>query len=268
MVSEELEVYESRDKELLHDQFLKALSKFDLKPEKDGSDMFVAAFEYLVVGLPGPGEIWHDDAPLSDFVSELLDLQNSGSVYSPNIGMGAGFGNLVYRLHYNSQDRAWPSIHAFGHENRKSVWKAVNLLFFAKNTGLRENWDWQFDNSDCFASPKLESGKLKKFDRVFSIVPFGQKLSHVDFNEDQFQRFPYGKPPKQHSEWAYIQHCLSSTSDEGRCVVITYLGPLVRKNLENIRRALIEDDVLEAVVKLPTEFVPGVKPSCFALLLN
>ena len=268
LVSEELDVYDGRDKELLHSQFLKALSELNLKPEKDGSDMFVAAFEYLVVGLPGQGEIWHDDAPLSDFVSELLDLQNSGSVYSPNIGTGAGLGNLVYRLHYNSEDRAWPSIHAFGHENRKSVWKAVNLLFFSRNTGLRENWDWQFDNSDCFASPMLDGSKLKQFDRVFSIVPFGQRLSHFDFDEDRFGRFPYGKPPKQHSEWAYIQHCLSSTSDEGRCVVITYLGPLVRKNLENLRSLLIQDDVLEAVIKLPFEFVPGVKASCYALLFN
>ena len=37
---QKIRVYDSRDKELLHDQFLKALSELDLKPQKM-ADMFV-----------------------------------------------------------------------------------------------------------------------------------------------------------------------------------------------------------------------------------
>lgn len=67
------------------------------------------------------------------------------------------------------------------------------------------------------------------------------------------ERFARGFPTKQSADWAWIQHLLASTREEtGRIGVVIDNGCLFRGGKEkSIRRAMVEDDVIEAILLLP-----------------
>jgi type I restriction enzyme M protein len=66
------------------------------------------------------------------------------------------------------------------------------------------------------------------------------------------KRFPYDFTSKQSADWAWIQHMLAMAKEGGRVGVVIDSGCLFRGGKEyNIRRKVIEDDLVECVLLLP-----------------
>ena len=57
------------------------------------------------------------------------------------------------------------------------------------------------------------------FDRVIANPPFSlKKWGKEEADNDPYGRYPYGTPPKDAGDLAFIQHMIASLNEEGRWV--------------------------------------------------
>jgi len=92
-------------------------------------------------------------------------------------------------------------------------------------------------------------------DLILAEPPLGASWSPEESLADP--RWVYGLPRKASSETAWLQHCISHLSGEGRAYVITAGGPLFRGGPERlIRTNLLRAGCVETVVALPGKMLP------------
>ena len=107
------------------------------------------------------------------------------------------------------------------------------------------------------------------FDRVIANPPFSlSQWGKGTADNDEFGRFPYGTPPQGAGDLAFVQHMISSLNAEGVLGVVMPHGVLFRGSSEkNIRKGILEDDLLEAVVGLPSSLFYGTGiPACLLII--
>jgi type I restriction enzyme M protein len=87
---------------------------------------------------------------------------------------------------------------------------------------------------------------------------------------DQFRRFYRGTPPKSKADYAFISHMVETTVETGgRVGVIAPHGVLFRGAAEGrIRRQLIEENLLDAVIGLPANLFFGTTIPAAILLFK
>ena len=99
-----------------------------------------------------------------------------------------------------------------------------------------------------------------KFDVVAANPPFSlDKWGAETAEADKFHRFHRGVPPKSKGDYAFISHMIESAKEDGgRVGVIAPHGVLFRGGAEGrIRKALIEENLLDAVIGLPEKLFFG-----------
>jgi type I restriction enzyme M protein len=108
------------------------------------------------------------------------------------------------------------------------------------------------------------------FDRVIANPPFSlAKWGKQEADNDSFGRFPYGTPPKDTGDLAFVQHMIASLNAEGMLGVVVPHGVLFRGSSEKkIREGILEDDLLEAVIGLPSALFYGTGISAALLIIN
>jgi type I restriction enzyme M protein len=98
-----------------------------------------------------------------------------------------------------------------------------------------------------------------KFNCVVANPPFSlDKWGAENAESDQYNRFWRGIPPKSKGDWAFISHMIEVAIEKaGRVAVVVPHGVLFRGAAEGrIRRKLIEENLLDAVIGLPGNLFP------------
>ena len=125
---------------------------------------------------------------------------------------------------------------------------------------------------DTLRNPKLvEHDLLMKFDIVVANPPFSlEKWGYEDAAADPFHRYHRGLPPKSKGDYAFITHMIETAREcTGKVGVIVPHGVLFRGAAEGkIRRKLIEENLLEAVIGLPANLFFGTGIPAAILLFN
>lgn len=127
---------------------------------------------------------------------------------------------------------------------------------------------------DTINSPKyLENDGLMKFDIVVVNPPFSFKKwggEAATKEKDKYKRFNRGTPPLSKGDYAFISHMIASTyEDNGKAGVVVPHGVLFRGSKEGIiRQALIEENLLEAVIGLPENLFFGMGIPAAILIFN
>ncbi|AXC51966.1 N-6 DNA methylase [Bacillus halotolerans] len=127
--------------------------------------------------------------------------------------------------------------------------------------------------NDLIKKPAYVKGnKLVQFDRVFMAPPFGLRLTEeqqMDMKYDRFNRFVYGIPPRSQGDLAFLSCGLSATKEDGKAAFLLPMGVLFRGGPEKeIRQRLIDFDVIEAVVALPSLLQPYTSIKTVLLLCS
>jgi len=111
---------------------------------------------------------------------------------------------------------------------------------------------------DVIRNPGFVDGRnVKTFDRILCTTPFGVKNWGEEIARyDPFGRFTYGIPPATQGDFAYLQHCIASLSDDGVLAAVVSPSLLFKERREGeIRRRIIESDLVEAVIRLPLKLL-------------
>jgi type I restriction enzyme M protein len=133
-----------------------------------------------------------------------------------------------------------------------------------------------FDNAsirwgDTIRNPKLKEGdQLMKFDTVVANPPFSLDKWGADMAAgDVHNRFWRGVPSKSKGDWAFISHMIETLNETGKAGVVVPHGVLFRGSSEGkIRQKTIEDNLLEAVIGLPSNLFFGTGIPAAILVFN
>ncbi len=99
----------------------------------------------------------------------------------------------------------------------------------------------------------------------FSLKNWGKEAA----DSDPYGRYPYGTPPKGSGDLAFVQHMIASLNAEGVMGCVVPHGVLFRGSAEKeIRKGILEDDLLEAVVGLPAALFYGTGIPAALLIIN
>lgn len=112
-------------------------------------------------------------------------------------------------------------------------------------------------------------GEVVCFDRMIANPPlknWGWDLAE----NDGFGRCRYGVPLKEAGDLAFVQHMIASLNQEGVMGVVVPYGVLFRGGQEGeIRKGILEDDLIEAVIGLPSRLFYGTGiPAALFVILN
>jgi type I restriction enzyme M protein len=96
-----------------------------------------------------------------------------------------------------------------------------------------------------------------------------KKWGKEEADNDPYGRYPYGTPPKDSGDLAFVQHMIASLNAEGMMGVVMPHGVLFRGASEKaIRQGILNDDLLEAVIGLPPALFYGTGIPASLLIIN
>jgi len=147
----------------------------------------------------------------------------------------------------------------------------TNAAIAKMNLFLHGASDFQIMQGDTLRNPLILAGdQLARFDCVIANPPFSlEKWGSVEWASDRYGRNLWGTPPDSCGDYAWIQHMVCSMKyGTGRLAVVLPQGVLFRGGQEGeIRRQLIQSDLVEAVVTLGDKLFYGTGLSpCFLIL--
>lgn len=179
--------------------------------------------------------------------------------------MGSG-GMLVQTRNYLKNHGENPvNLSLFGQEMNLNTWAICKMNMF-----LHGVLSADIRKGDTLREPQhTQGGELMTFDRVIANPPFSlKKWGKDECDKDGFGRFPYGTPPKDAGDLAFVQHMIASTNANGMVGVVMPHGVLFRGSSEKaIRQGILEDDLLEAVIGLPSGLFYGTGiPACLLII--
>ncbi|WP_180107167.1 MULTISPECIES: type I restriction-modification system subunit M [unclassified Acinetobacter] len=236
-----------------------AVPDLDLKPSRVGSlDVIGNGYEFLIKNFAASGGQkageFYTPPEVSDLIAELLDPQKGDSICDPACGSGSLLmkcGRKVVSNH-NSKEYA-----LYGQEAIGSTWSLAKMNMF-----LHGEDNHKIEWGDTIRNPKLldKNGDLMLFDIVTANPPFSlDKWGYEQAENDKFDRFRRGLPPKTKGDYAFISHMIETLKPvTGRMGVVVPHGVLFRGSSEGkIREKLINENLLDAVIGLPEKLFYG-----------
>jgi type I restriction enzyme M protein len=257
---------ETRERNRRLKNLLEDFAKLDLSAAHLGSrDVIGDVYEYLIgrfaAGAGKKGGEFYTPPEVSTLLARLLDPKPGMTICDPACGSGSLLIKVAQQIGSNN-------FSLYGQESNGSTWALCRMnMFLHGMDGARIEW------CDTINSPKLVEGpgRLKKFHIVVANPPFSlEKWGQENAAADPFKRFVRGIPPKSKGDYAFILHMIDTALEgEGRVGVIVPHGVLFRGGAEgNIRRRLIEENLLECVIGLPPNLFFGTGIPAAILIFN
>ncbi|MCY3849705.1 MAG: class I SAM-dependent DNA methyltransferase [Acidimicrobiaceae bacterium] len=243
-------------------------SKYQLRNEDfEFPDLLGAAYEYLIrdfadsAGKKG-GE-FYTPRPVVQLMVRLVDPQEGMAIYDPCSGSG---GMLIYaRNHVADNGGNAANLVLAGQENNGATWSIskMNMLLH----GIR---DADILHDDTLTNPAhVSGGELRRFDRVITNPPFSQNYDKGSLSHRE--RFRYGYTPEggKKADLMFLQHMLAVLKSDGIVATVMPHGVLFRGGAEGeIRRKIIEDDLLDTVIGLAPNLFYGTGIPAAVLILR
>jgi type I restriction enzyme M protein len=248
---------------------LSHFSKYRLRnSDFENPDLLGSAYEYLIkqfadsAGKKG-GEFYTPSEVVQLLVA-LIKPHAGMKIYDPTVGSG---GMLIAARNYLVEHGENPAnLSLYGQEMNLNTWAICKMNMFLHgvlNADIRKG--------DTIGDPQhTKNGELMSFDRVLANPPFSlSKWGKDKADNDPYGRFPYGTPPKDTGDLAFVQHMIASLNADGVMGVVVPHGVLFRGSSENdIRKGILEDDLLEAVIGLPEGLFYGTGIPAALLIIN
>ncbi|SPZ92161.1 Type I restriction enzyme EcoKI M protein [Sphingobacterium multivorum] len=249
----------TRLRNLLNDFYSLNLSSSHL----ENNDVIGGAYEFLIANFASDsgkkaGEFF-TPAEVSTLLAKLTKSKPGSRIYDPTCGSGS----LLIKAGRQVGDN---NFSLYGQEANGSTWAlAVMNMYLHGYDSAVIRW------GDTLRNPKHKEGDaLMLFDTVLANPPFSlDKWGADDLASDSYNRFWRGLPPKSKGDWAFISHMIESLNNTGKAGVVVPHGVLFRGAAEGkIRTKTIEEDLIEAVIGLPSNLFFGTSIPAAILIFN
>lgn len=238
------------------------LSGTTLSKENISDDSMGAGFEFLVKDFAQDtghtAADFYTNRTVIDLVLELADPQAGESIYDPACGSG-GF-LLKSALYLKNKGKEYRNLKLYGQELKVFTTSVARINMFMH--GIDE---FTLTSGNTIDKPQiLEHDEIKQFDVVMSNPEFTvTNWSQAQFTNDPYGRNTLGTPPQGNADYAFQQHILKSLKPRsGRSVTVLPHGVLFRDAEKEIRKNMIQQDLIEAVIGLGKNLFFGSGMEC------
>jgi type I restriction enzyme M protein len=244
--------------------------------EAQSKDLLGRVFEYFLgefaLAEGKKGGQFYTPGSVVKLLVEMLEPYE-GRVFDPCCGSGGMFVQSEkfikhHQDHYKKNNGKKLSLNPadhisiYGQESNQTTWRLAKM-----NLAIRgiDSSNVKWNNEGSFMN---DAHKDLKADYIIANPPFNDS----DWSGELLQkdaRWVYGVPPSGNANYAWIQHFLYHLSANGTAGFVLAKGSLTTKtNSEGeIRKALIEDDLLDCIVNLPSKlFLNTQIPACLWFL--
>jgi type I restriction enzyme M protein len=258
------------NKQRLSDEILLDLiehfSSEKLTIENVPDDKLGDAYEYLIKKFADDSghtaAEFYTNRTVVQLMTQLMNPQPGESVYDPTCGSGGLLLNCALEL--KRQGKEYRTLKLYGQE--------INLMTSSiarMNMFLHGIEDFSIKRGDTLKEPLfVENDRLKRFNVILANPPYSiKRWDRKMFENDPYGRNILGTPSQGCADYAFQQHILQSLDREnGRCVVLWPHGILFKDQDTDIRKKLIEMDLIEAVIGLgPNLFYNSPMESCLLI---
>ena len=225
-------------------------SKMDLSLTSVPHDIMGEGYEYLIKKFADDSghtaAEFYTNRTVVKLMTMITDPQPGESVYDPTCGSGGILLNSA--LHLKEQKKEYRTLKLYGQELNLITSAIARMNMFMHNVD-----EFQIVQGDTLDSPQLlENDELRKFDVIMANPPYSVKRWNQNkWMNDPFGRNIWGTPPQGCADYAFQQHIIKSLKpDTGRSVVLWPHGVLFRDAESEIRKKMIEADMVDAVIGL------------------
>lgn len=227
-----------------------------IKMESNGSDedLLGRTYEYCIAQFAskegkGGGEFYTPASIVKTLVEILKPFENC-RVYDPACGSGGMFVQSAKFIEAHSGKRG--AISVYGQEANSDTWKMAKMNMAIR--GIDADFGpYQADTFTNDLHPTL------KADFVLANPPF----NYHPWNQEKLiedKRWKYGIPPANNANFAWIQHMIHHLAPNGKIGLVLANGALSSQTggEGEIRKKIIEDDLVEGIISMPTQLFYSV----------
>lgn len=243
----------------------------DFRPSRLGrkEDLIGNAYMYLIErfasGAGKKGGEFYTPHEVSELLAKLVAPKAGARICDPTCGSGSLLITVAEEVK-DKEGKPSKDFSLYGQESNGDTWALSKLNMFLHSMDSADI-EW----GDTINNPLLLEGEnLMKFDVVVANPPFSlDKWGYEDAEADRYQRFLRGVPPKSKGDYAFILHMIETALPNGKVGIIVPHGVLFRGSAEGkLRKSLIEENFLEAVIGLPTNLFFGTGIPAAILIFN
>lgn len=258
------------DKAQMPDGTLKNLiehfSKHPLSLANVPEDELGNGYEYLIKQFADDSghtaQEFYTNRTLVHLMAQMLEPQAGESIYDPTCGTGGMLISCLAEVKRRGGDTRTTGLYGQELINITAAIARMNLVLHGVS-------DFHVASSNTLAAPAFAEGdRLRTFDVVLANPPYSiKKWNRSAWESDAWGRNFLGTPPQGRADYAFFQHILKTMDPKtGRCAVLFPHGVLFRDEEAEMRRKLIEADLVECVLGLgPGLFYNSPMEACVVI---
>ena len=226
-------------------------------------DIIGSSYLYLIKNFAADagkkGGEFFTPSEVSELLAKLIKPKPGDKIYDPTCGSCS----LLIKAR---QEINGSNFSLYGQEINGGTWALAKMNIFLH--GIEQSYiEW----GDTIISPHfLKKNSVVKFNKVIANPPFSKKKwGYEEVQNDIYNRFHRGMPPKAKGDWAFISHIVESLLPEGTGGVVVPHGVLFRGGAEGrIREKLVEENMVYAVIGLPSNLFFGTSIPAALLIFH
>jgi type I restriction enzyme M protein len=258
------------DKAQLPDETLKNLiehfSRHTLSLANVPEDELGNGYEYLIKQFADDSghtaQEFYTNRTLVHLMVQMLEPQPGERIYDPTVGTGGMLISALAEVKRRGGDTR--TIGLFGQELVH-----ITASIARMNLVLHGVEDFDVVAGNTLSNPAfIDRDRLRTFDVVLANPPYSiKKWNREAWQSDPWGRNFLGTPPQGRADYAFFQHILKSLDPTtGRCAILFPHGVLFRNEEAEMRRKLVESDLLECVLGLgPNLFYNSPMEACIVI---
>jgi type I restriction enzyme M protein len=243
-------------------QLIDLISKIGFTSEDKAKDVLGEVYEYFLgqfataEGKKG-GQFYTPGSVVRVLVAMLSPHQ--GRIYDPCCGSGGMF--VQSEKFIESHGGRTDDVSIYGQESNPTTWRLVAMNLAIRGIGFNLGKE----PADTFSQDQHPDLKA---DYVLANPPFNvSDWWSAKLEEDK--RWAFGTPPQGNANYAWLQHILWHLKPTGQAGIVLANGSMSsnQSGEGDIRRRMVEGDVVECMVALPPQlFLNTQIPACLWFL--
>ena len=242
------------DKRILGDVVDIFTNSIDMSSTEVDEDLLGRTYEYCIAKFAekegASGGAFYTPASIVKTLVEILKPFDNCRVYDPCCGSGGMF--VQSSKFIKAHNGKIGTISVYGQEANADTWKMAKMNMAIR--GIDANLGAY--QADTFTS---DWHKTLKADFILANPPF----NYHPWNQEKLiddPRWKYGLPPAGNANYAWIQHMIHHLAPNGKIGLVLANGALSTQTSGEgeIRRKIIEDDLIEGIVAMPTQLFYSV----------
>lgn len=189
-------------------------------------------FNALVMDADGQDDVYSTPESIRELMCRLINPLENMSIAD----LFSGAGSCLARV-FEEYKSLNPIL--YGEEINFDMFGISNMLFI-----INEVSNVQVVQRNVYTNSEAD---FERFDNVIMDSPFALSVTIEDTSV-----YKYGLPSKSAADWANYQIALNKLKPTGRAIATTSVGGLNRASDIKIREGIINDDLVEAIIMLPS----------------